>query len=74
VENWLVVLEGVKLNNIDFFVDDIDGNATIYETAKEASRIIGVTAHTLIQHCKNNSSFKRGPYKNWRFEFKNKIA
>jgi group I intron endonuclease len=54
-------------------ISDLDGNETIYETAKEAAKKLVVTAHLIREHCRNNTTFKRGLYKGWQFKFKNEV-
>lgn len=48
---------------------DLDGNRMVYESAKEASVQMGCTAQNLRNHATNGTSFVRGPYKGWIFEF-----
>lgn len=52
-------------------VEDISGNKTEYVSMTEASRILKVDVHSISNHIKNNTSFKRGIYKNWKFTIKN---
>jgi group I intron endonuclease len=52
-------------------VTDLDGNETLYETAKEAAKKMVVTAQLIREHCKNNTTFQRGLYKGWKFRLQN---
>ena len=54
-------------------VIDTEGIQTKYETAKNAAEILKTTAHSIIQHCRNKTTFQRGPYKKWKFIFENEI-
>lgn len=54
-------------------ITDLNGNQTKYETAKEAAKNLVVTAHLIREHCRNNTTFKRGLYKGWKFEFENEV-
>lgn len=49
------------------YVTDTNGNVTCYETSKSAAKHLQVTANTLIQHAKNNTTFQRGKYVGWKF-------
>jgi len=51
-------------------VTDLEGNEEIYESTKEASRILGVDAHFFRKHCRNNTTYVRGKYKGWLFGLK----
>ena len=46
---------------------DLEGNQTIFETAKEASIVLDTDRYTLTQHCKNRTTYQRGKYKGWYF-------
>jgi hypothetical protein len=48
-------------------VIDLDGNIMTFDTAKEAASILEADRFTLTNHCKNNSSYRRGKYKGWKF-------
>jgi hypothetical protein len=50
-------------------VTDLIGTIYLYEDSVIASNILGVTAHKLREKCKNNTSYQRGKYKGWKFEF-----
>lgn len=50
-------------------VTDLEGNETLYETAKEVAKKLVVTAQLIREHCKNNTTFQRGLYKGWKFRF-----
>jgi group I intron endonuclease len=54
-------------------ITDLNGNQTKYETAKEAAKNLVITAHLIREHCRNNTTFKRGLYKGWKFEFENEV-
>ena len=53
---------------------DLEGKKTKYETAKTAAEILKTTAHLIRQHCRNKTTFQRGPYKKWKFMFENEIV
>jgi len=52
-------------------VTDLNGYEIKYETAKEAAKKLVVTAQLIREHCRNNTTFQRGPYKGWKFRFDN---
>jgi hypothetical protein len=46
---------------------DLKGDVLIFDTAKEASEKLKTDRFTLTNHCKHNTSYKRGKYKGWNF-------
>ncbi len=70
-KKWSDVKKG-SLNNrwLGYVIaTDLNGNESKYETAKEASDKLRITAHLIREHCRNNTTFKRGLYKGWKFRF-----
>jgi group I intron endonuclease len=54
-------------------VIDSEGKESKYETAKNAAEVLKTTAHLIREHCRNKTTFQRGPYKKWKFIFENEI-
>jgi group I intron endonuclease len=54
-------------------VIDTEGAQIKYETAKNAAEVLKTTAHSIREHCRNKTTFQRGPYKKWKFMFENEI-
>ena len=50
-------------------VIDLEGTSTVYESAVEVSNKLGVAPQRVREHCKNNTHYVRGPYKEWTFKF-----
>lgn len=48
---------------------DVTGNETKYESAVEASKILGMSEQRIRENCKKNLTYIRGPYKGWKFRF-----
>jgi len=50
-------------------VIDLEGTSTVYESAVEVSNKLGVAPQRVREHCKNDTHYVRGPYKEWTFKF-----
>jgi group I intron endonuclease len=50
-------------------VTDLLGNKYEYETAKDASDKMKVTAQLIRNHCINGTTFVRGVHKGWKFKY-----
>lgn len=50
-------------------VTDLNGNETRYESAVDAAKLLKVAPQKLREHCLNNTTYKVGIYKNWKFRY-----
>jgi len=50
-------------------VKDLDDNLYVYTTITEAANKLNVSRDLLSIHCKNQTTYQRGKYKGWKFEF-----
>jgi group I intron endonuclease len=50
-------------------VTDLDGNEKKYESAVEAAKTLKVAPQRLREHCINNTTYKVGIYKDWKFRY-----
>ena len=51
-------------------VTDYEGNETQYNSMSECSKILKVDIHGISNHVKNNTTYKRGIYKGYKFKIK----
>lgn len=57
--NWLGYIKITKSN----------GEIMMFESAVEVGNQLHCDSHTIRTHCRNNTTYVRGPYKGWKFEF-----
>ncbi len=50
-------------------VTDLEGSEKKYESAVEASKLLKIAAQNIRNHCINGTTFKVGPYKDWKFRY-----
>jgi group I intron endonuclease len=50
-------------------ITDLDGNEKKYESSAEAAKKLKVAPQRLREHCENNTTYKIGIYKDWKFRY-----